>query len=200
LLLLQKIVAWAMLLAGISVFLIRFIHAGPYAMPHQGNLLAAIVSLLIGLWLIRFWFNDSKLNSGARWLAVAISPVVLFFTLYAVFAEVEETVTLRVNDPSGNSVDLRLWIVDIEGRVWVTMHREKADAHGLAGARTELLRHGVFRCVISTQFDNRTIVNAAHHARHKKYATQRVATLAGMFGENAGANTVALRLDDCSTN
>ena len=187
-----------MLLSGVSVFLIRLHHAGPYAMPHQGNLLAAILSLLIGLWLIRSWFPESKLNNSLRWITVAISPIVLFFALYAIFAEVEETVTLKVHDLNGSSVDLRLWIVDIEDKAWVTMNRTKAQTHGLAAARVELLRNGLFRCVTSTQYDERSIVNAAHHARFKKYATQRIATSLGLFGEDAGPNTVALRLDECS--
>ncbi len=196
--LLQKTVAWVMLLSGVSVFLVRLHHAGPYAMPQQGNLLAAILSLLIALWLIRCWFSESKLHSSVRWITVAISPIVLFFTLYAVFAEVEETVTLKVHDLNGSSVDLRLWIVDIEDKAWVTMNRTKAQTHGLEAAKVELLRNGLFKCVISTQYEKRSIVNAAHHARSRKYATQRIATALGMFGENAGPDTVALRLDDCS--
>ena len=40
-----------MLLVGLSVFLIRVQHAGPYALPEGGNLLAGTLALLLGGWL-----------------------------------------------------------------------------------------------------------------------------------------------------
>jgi hypothetical protein len=186
-----------MLIVGALVFLVRLFHEGPYAIPRQGNLLAGLLSLAIGAWLVRSWFGGHKLLTIISGLTVAASPFVLYFALYATIAEVEETVTLRVSNLSGESVDLRLWIVDIEGATWVTMSHSKAEAHGLQSSKAELLRQGEFKCVQTTQYDERDIVNKAHRARHEKYATQRLAGLIGMFGETAPPGDVALRLDRC---
>jgi len=122
---------------------------------------------------------------------------VLFFVLYATFAELEETVTLKATGRDGRSADLRLWIVDRDGVAWVTMPRAKADAHDLTETRAELLRSGEWRCVVATRDERRETVNAIHRLRHEKYAVQRFATVIGMFGETAGESTVALRLDPC---
>lgn len=195
-----SIVGVIMLAAGLAVFLTRLHHPGPYAMPHQGNLLAALLSLFIGLCLIIPWFYTNPVLKIGRWILVAASPVVIFYALYAILAEMEETVTLRANNEQGEVVDLRLWIVDVEGTPWVTMGRGKADAHNLKSAKVELLRNGVFDCVQTTQFEDPDIVNRAHRLRTEKYAMQRFAMLLGMFGETAGSGTVALRLDACIYN
>jgi hypothetical protein len=130
-------------------------------------------------------------------ISVATAPVVLFFALYAIGAELEETVTLRVTHPAGDVASLRLWIVDRDGTPWVTMDRAKADANGLTETRAELLRDGEWHCVIARRDPSRAAADAAHHLRHEKYAVQRFATRIGMFGEDAGESTVALRLGPC---
>jgi hypothetical protein len=186
-----------MLLVGVAVFLIRLNHPGPYAMPHQGNLLAALLSLAIGIVLVLPWLGDNLATNLVRWLALAVSPIILFFALYAIFAELEETVSLRVNSANGESIDLRLWVVDIDGAPWVTMDRPKAERHGLQSAKVELLRNGEFSCVHTTLVDDPNLVNNAHELRTKKYAVQRFAIVLGMFQETAGSGTVALKLDPC---
>jgi hypothetical protein len=47
---LGRVVGWLMLVVGLSVFAIRLQHAGPYAFPRGGNLLAGVLALLIGGW------------------------------------------------------------------------------------------------------------------------------------------------------
>lgn len=194
---LRYTVGWLMLLVGVAVFLIRLNHPGPYAMPHQGNLLAAILSLAIGIILVLPLLGDNLATNLGRWLALAASPIVVFFALYAIFAELEETVSLRVNSTNGESIDLRLWVVDIDGAPWVTMDRPKAERHGLHSAKVELLRNGEFSCVLTTLIDDPNLVNNAHELRTKKYAVQRFAMVLGMFQETAGSGTVALKLDPC---
>ncbi|MFQ5699121.1 MAG: hypothetical protein ACE5IL_12650 [Myxococcota bacterium] len=156
--------------AGVSVFAIRLHHAGPYAFPHGGNL-----------------------------LAVAFSPLVLIPSLYATLAELEEVVVLRTADLGAHAADLRLWIVDHDGAGWVTMGRAKADAHGLIDVQVELLRRGELRCVHVTRFEDRASVNRIHHLRDAKYSVQRLATAIGLFGRDADENDVTLRLDPCSS-
>ena len=50
-----------MLLVGLSVFVIRVQHAGPYALPEDGNLLAGTLALLLGGWLVRPWLGAHRL-------------------------------------------------------------------------------------------------------------------------------------------
>jgi hypothetical protein len=193
----QTIVGWLMLLVGASVFAIRVQHAGPYALPRGGNLLGGAFALLIGGWLASGWLAAHRTGALFRWAALAASPVVLFFALYATLAEIEEVVVLRATDGAGRPADLRLWIVDRDGAAWVTMPRGKADAHGLRDARVELLRQGETSCVVATRHEDRPTVDGIHQLRHEKYAVQRLATVIGMFGRTAGEDVVALRLDPC---
>jgi len=186
-----------MLLVGLAVFLIRLNHPGPYAMPHQGNLLAALLSLTIAIVLLVPWQGDNLATKLLRWLALATSPIILFFALYAIFAELEETVSLRVSSANGESIDLRLWVVDIDGISWVTMGRPKAERNGLQSKKVELLRNGEFGCVQTTLVDDPNLVNRAHELRTKKYAVQRLGIVLGMFQETAGTGTVTLKLDPC---
>jgi hypothetical protein len=186
-----------MLVVGFSVFVIRFQHAGPYAFPRGGNLLGGVLALLLGGWLVRAWFGFHRLAAPLGWIALAVSPIVLFFALYATLAELEEVVVLKATDLTGHPANLRLWIVDRADGVWVTMPRRKADAHGLSEARVELLRQGEVSCVIATRHEDRATVNEIHRLRHEKYGVQRLATALGLFGSSAGEDTVALRLEPC---
>lgn len=186
------IVACLMLGVGLAVFAIRLQHAGPYDPPEGGNLLGGALALLIGGLLL-----VPSLPKALRWAALAASPVVLFFALYATLAELEEVVVLTAPDRSGESVGLRLWIVDRDDGEWVGMPADKAEAHGLDDARVELLRDGETRCVLAMRHDDPTTVNAIHHRRADKYAVQRLATRIGLFGEDAGPGEVAIQLTPC---
>jgi hypothetical protein len=194
---LLRFVGWLMLLVGVSVFAIRLQHAGPYALPEGGNLLAGVLALLLGGWLVRPWLGSRRLAAPLAWLALVASPIVLFFALYATLSELEEVVVLKATHRSGRAADLRLWIVDRPDGAWVTMPRSKAQAHGLSDARVELLRQGEVSCVVTTLHEDRATANEIHRLRHQKYGVQRFATSIGLFGRSAGENTVALRLDPC---
>jgi hypothetical protein len=194
---LGRVVGWLMLVVGLSVFAIRLQHAGPYAFPRGGNLLGGVLALLIGGWLVRAWLGSHRLAAPLGWIALAASPIVLFFALYATFAELEEVVVLKATDRAGQPSNLRLWIVDRADAAWVTMPRWKADANGLRETRAGLLRQGEVSCVIATRHEDRETVNEVHRLRHQKYAVQRLATALGLFGRSAGEDTVALRLDPC---
>jgi hypothetical protein len=192
-----RVAGGSMLLVGLSVFLVRLQHAGPYALPRGGNLLAGLLALVLGAWLVRAWLGSHPFGRISSWIALAISPVVLFFALYATFAELEEVVVLKAMDRDHQSADLRLWIVDHANAAWVTMPRSKADAHGLSEVEVDLLREGELRCVRVTRIDDRNTVDVIHALRHQKYAVQRIATTLGLFGRRADENTVTLRLDRC---
>ncbi len=194
---LRRAIGWLVLLVGVSVFVIRLQHAGPYAFPRGGNLLAGVLALLLGGWLARAWLGSHRLAAPLGWVALASSPIVLFFALYATLAELEEVVVLKATDRDGRPANLRLWIVDRADAAWVTMPRSKADAHGLSEARVELLRHGEVSCVIATRHEDRATVNEIHRLRHQKYGVQRLATALGIFGRSADEDSVALRLDPC---
>jgi hypothetical protein len=77
------------------------------------------------------------------------------------------------------------------------MPASKADAHGLTDTRVELVRGGIQTCVVAKRSEGREAVDRAHHLRHEKYAVQRFATLLGIFGADAAADTVTLRLTPC---
>ncbi len=187
---------WLMLIVGVSVFAIRFQHE-PYAFPRGGNLLSGVLALVIGVGLIRPWFGANRFVSLLTRVVLALSPIVLFFALYATFAELEEVVVLRATDGRGVTQDLRLWIVDHEGTPWVTMPRSKADAHGLTDIRVELVRHGVAGCVIAKRHEDYATVDKIFRLRHEKYRIQRLATAVGVFGRSVGKHVVTLRLEPC---
>ena len=92
----QRFLAFLMLIVGVMVFAIRLQHAGGYALPAGGNLLAGFLALLLGAYLIRAWLPESRFSTLLKGLAIAASPVVLFFALYATLAELEEVVVLRI--------------------------------------------------------------------------------------------------------
>lgn len=188
---------WLLLLVGISVFAIRLQHEGPYAVPRQGNLLAGVLALALGIGLVRPWFGEEGRGSLLVRAVLAASPIVLFFGLYSTLAELEEVVVLRATDRSGTPRDLRLWIVDHQGSSWVTMPRGKADAHGLTDARVELLRDGVSRCVVAKRHEDYGVVDEIFRLRHERYRVQQLATAIGIFGRSVGEDVVTLRLDPC---
>ena len=181
-----------LLLVGVSVFLVRFQHAGPYGFPGGGNLLAAVLAPGLGALLLR-----PSLAALLSWAALLASPVVLFFALYATLAELEEVIVLKATDLAGQPADLRLWVIDHAGAVWVTMPRAKADAHQLGESEVQLLRQGELACVTATRHEDRATTNQIHHLRQEKYAIQRLASSIGLFGSDAAEQTIALRLDPC---
>ena len=127
-----------------------------------------------------------------RVLASIVSPFVLFVGLYGAMAELEEVVVLYAAD-----AELRLWVVDHEGTTWVSMPREKADAHALDGSRLELLRAGDLRCVVPRLVDDPVANRRTFDLRQEKYAVQRLAVRLGMFGDGPSPSTITLRLDPC---
>jgi hypothetical protein len=187
-----------MLLAGVAVFAIRLHHAGPYAMPGGGNLRAGVLSLLLGAWLASGFFERDRVGRGLRWLALAASPVVFFFALYATLAELEEVVTLRARDSVGHTANLRLWIVDDDGTSWVRMPRSKADEHGLDDVRVQMLRQGEDRCVHVTREPDRDRKAEVNRRTYEKYRVMQLATAVGLFETGDNPNQVVLRLDPCS--
>jgi len=189
---LQTGVGWGLLAVGIAVFAVRFLHEGAYAVPRGGNLFGGLGALLVGGVLV--WPAVSR---GLGWLALAASPVVLFFGLYATMAELEEVVSLYATDRGGQPAELRLWIVDREDGEWVGMQRSKAIEHSLDGARLELLRSGETRCVIPALHEDRATVTAIHALKVEKYAVARGAAAIGLYPREARESTVSLRLDPC---
>ena len=147
---LQTVVGWGLLAVGIAVFAVRFLHEGAYAVPRGGNLFGGLGALLLGGMLV--WPATPR---GLGWLALAASPVVLFFGLYATMSELEEVVSLYATDSAGQPAELRLWIVDREDGEWVGMSRTKAIEHSLDGARVDLLRDGETRCVMPVLYEDR---------------------------------------------
>jgi hypothetical protein len=188
-----RIVAGCGLLAlGVAVFAVRLLHQGPYAMPSGANLFGGLGALLLGGVLV--WPAAPR---WLGWLALAASPVVLFFGLYATMAELEETVSLYATDSAGNPADLRLWIVDREDGAWVGMGKAKAIEYGLNGARLQLLRNGQTRCVVPVLHEDRATVRAIHAMKVEKYAVARGAAAIGLYPREARDTAAALRLDPC---
>ncbi len=188
----RKVAGWGLLALGIGVFAVRFLHEGPYAMPRGANLFGGLGALLLGGVLV--WPAAPR---RLGWLALAASPVVLFFGLYATMAELEEVVSLYATDSAGKQADLRLWIVDRSDGEWVGMPRSKAVEHSLDGARLELLRHGEIRCVVPVLHEDRATVKAIHALKVEKYAVARGAAAIGLYPREARETAVSLRLDPC---
>ncbi len=189
---LQAVVGWGLLVLGVTVFAVRFLHEGAYAVPRGGNLFGGLGALLLGGVLV--W---SAVPRGLGWLALAASPVVLFFGLYATMAELEEVVSLYATDSAGEPAELRLWIVDREDGAWVGMPRSKAVEHSLDGAQLELLRSGETLCVVPVLHEDRKTVGAIHALKVEKYAVARGAAAIGLYPREARETAVSLRLDSC---
>jgi hypothetical protein len=194
---LRRIVGASMLAVGVSVFLVRLGHAGPYALPQGGNLAGGLLALALGGWLAFRGPAVGQLEKVGTRLALLASPVILFFTLYATLAEVEEVVVLKATSSSGEAADLRLWIVDLEGFSWIVMPIDKAREHSLDGARVELLREGELRCVETTVTSDRETVTAVRDARYERYAIQRLATMVGVFTREPGPEAIVVRVAPC---
>jgi hypothetical protein len=173
--------------AGLAAFLVPLQHAGPYGIPGRGLVGGLLCFAISGVLLAR------GTPAIARGIALAASPIVLFFALYGALAELEEVVVLYAED-----ADLRLWIVDHDGVAWVSMPRSKATAHGLDGATLELLRAGVTQCVVPRIVDDPIANRRTFDLRQEKYAIQRLGGLLGMFGDGPGPETITLRLDPCT--
>lgn len=191
---LRTVVGCVLLAVGVAVFAVRLVHAGPYAMPSGANLFGGLGSLLLGALLA--WPATPRVLGR---IALVVVPVVLFFGLYATFAELEEVVSLYATDAAGNETDLRLWIVDREDGAWVGMPRAKAEAHALDGARARLLRNGEIRCVVPVLYVDRPTVRAIHALKVEKYAVARGAAAIGLYAREARETGAALRLDPCPT-
>jgi hypothetical protein len=187
----------ALLLVGIAVFAVRLQHPGPYAVPGGGNLRAGLLALLLGGGLASGLGPNLPITRWLRWAALAASPIVLFFSLYAVLAEVEEVVTLRTTDEAGRPANLRLWIVDFDGAEWVRMPVAKADAHTLRDDRARLLRNGEDRCVRVSRYTQPGLVAEIERLAYEKYGVKRLATVIGLFSKEPSPGQLALRLDPC---
>ena len=161
-------------------------------MPRGANLFGGLGSLLLGGLLL--W---PAIPRRLGWLALAATPVVLFFGLYATMAELEEVVSLYAVDSAGRPADLRLWIVDRDDGEWVGMPRWKAVEYSLDGARVQLLRNGKIRCVVPVLYEDRATVRAIHALKLEKYAVARGAAAIGLYPREASEAGVSLRLDPC---
>ncbi len=186
-------------MVGIAVFGIRLHHPGPYVMPGGGNLLSGVLAMLIGGLLAVYGVRRPRGAAALVWLGILGAPVILFFSLYATLAELEEVISIKAVDRAGKPANLRLWVVDVDGRPWVTMPGWKSDKHALEEEPVIMLRNGAETCVRATRIDDRDTVNAMHRRRHEKYAIQRLATVVGLFAETASDETVTLRLDPCQS-
>jgi hypothetical protein len=189
---LQRALGGGLLILGLAVFAVRLLHEGPYAVPRGANLFGGLGALLLGALLLL-----GAVPPWLRWLALAMSPLVLFFGLYATMAELEETVSLYATDSAGRPAELRLWIVDRDHGEWVGMPRWKAVEHSLDGTRVELLRGGKLRCVMAVLHEDRPTVRAIHALKVEKYAVARGAAAIGIYPREARDTAVALRMDPC---
>lgn len=194
---LRRIAGGVMLAVGVSVFLVRLGHAGPYAWPQGGSLAGGLFALALGGWLAFRGPGAGAFEKIGTRLALLASPVVLFFALYATLAEVEEVVVLKATNSSGEAAELRLWIVDLDGFSWIVMPIEKAGEHGLDGARLELFREGELRCVETTVVSDRETVTAVRDARYERYAIQRLATAVGIFTREPWPDAIVVRVAPC---
>ncbi len=180
------IVGLLALCAGLGAFLVPLQHAGPSGIPGRGLGGGLLCFAISGVLLAR------STPVIARRIALIASPIVLFFALYGALAELEEVVVLYAED-----AELRLWIVDHDGIEWVSMQRSKAVEHSLDGAKLELLRAGMTRCVVPRIVGDTIANRRTFDLRQEKYAIQRLGGVLGMFGDGPGPTTITLRLDRC---
>ncbi len=204
--------AWIAIAVGVSVFAIRLIQPGDYAIPSGGNLISGTLALGLGALLLILARPPaqspsvlaSKVNperGGPRvWLQrllLAASPIVLFLALYSTLAELEEVVVLHTTHIDGHPVDLRLWIVEDAGAGWIQMPIAKANDHGLDETQLAMTREGTRSCVDVLRFTDIENTRRVHHLRHAKYLVQRLATRIGVFTQEPTGNAAVLRITDC---
>jgi hypothetical protein len=182
----STVVGLLMLGAGVAAFLVPLHHPGPYGIPGRGLVGGLLSLVLAGVLVAR------ATPAVARGIAIAVSPIVLFFALYGALAELEEVVVLYAPD-----AELRLWVVDSDGAEWVSMSRSKAETHAIDGAKLQLLRAGTTRCVMPRIVDDPVANRRTFDLRQEKYAVQRLGGLIGMFGDGPSPDTITLRLDPC---
>lgn len=187
-----SILGGLLILLGLSVFAIRLIHAGPYAMPHGGALYGGFGLMVLGALLI--WDRFRSLS----WIALVISPLAMFPSIYSLMGESEEVISLYAMDADNQPVDLRLWIVDREDGAWVGMSRDKAVEHNLDGAQLSMLRSGEQTCVVPVLHEDQPTVRTIHAMKVEKYKVAQIAGAAGLYPLEATETTVALRLAPCS--
>lgn len=191
--LLHSIAAVVFALLGASVFAIRLGHSGPYAIPTGLAPVGAVICIAISGYLL--WSGKPKWTGA---IAIALGIIASLAPIYSIVGESEEVISLYAIDAAGQPVDLRLWIVDREGVPWVGMSREKATSNNLHGSQLKMLRAGEILCVRPTLFDkDRETVSEIHRMKVAKYTAAQIAAAVGMYPKEAGANTVALRLDPC---
>lgn len=181
-----------LLAVGVGVFAVRLIHAGPYSMPQGGVLYGALGALFLGGILV---LGIHRLLS---WIALAVSPLILFPALFAIGGELEEVISLYATDSENKPVELRLWIVDREDGAWVGMSKDKAVEHSLDGAKLEMLRAGELVCVVPVLHEDRPTASAIHGLKVGKYRVAQVAGAAGLYPLETPQSSVALRLDPCT--
>lgn len=191
---LQIAVAVVLAAVGIAVFAVRLQHAGPYAIPSGGNLFGGLGALALAGILL--WPAAPRL---LRRIALGVSPIVLFFGLYATMAELEEVISLYATDSSGQPAELRLWIIDRDDGSWVGMPRTKAVEHSLDGARLQMLRGGETTCVVPVLYEDRPTVRAVHAQKVEKYGVARAAGAIGLYPSEAPDTSVSLRMDPCQS-
>jgi hypothetical protein len=181
-----KVVGLLILCAGLAAFLVPLQHEGPYGIPGRGLAGGLACFAVAALLLVR------GVPRFARAAALVVSPLVLLFALYGALAELEEVVVLYAED-----ADLRLWVVDHDGRAWVSMSRAKAERHGIDGMELQFLRAGVTQCTVPRIVDDAVANRRTFDLRQQKYAVQRLAGSIGMFGDGPAPDTITLRLDPC---
>ena len=176
----------------LAVFLVRFKHVGEYAIPTPGVLLGALSLAFFGGLL--FWASVPRV---ILWVALLVSPVPVFVSLYAIGGELEEVISLYAPNSKGQLSDLRLWVVDREDGAWVGMSREKAIEHSLEGARLEMLRAGEVHCVIPALSQDLQTTRKIHAMKVEKYRVAQFSATIGLYPREATENTAVLRLDPC---
>ncbi len=190
---------WALLAMGLGVFLVRLHHAGPYWLPEEGNLLAAVGALVCGGWLVADVAVGAAMRRILDVVAFIGAPIAFFFSSYAILAEVEEVVVLESMDSAGEAVILRLWIMDDGGAEWINMGRGKAERARLDGAEVTLWRDGVAACRQTRVVDQDDVRARTNRLGAEKYAVKRLAMAIGLFPEEAPPEIVSVRLDRCTS-